>query len=241
MTIYTLTTDGQTVTTTATLPPTGARRLDTGAWVTPPADGWTADLAAACGWLPVVETPRPADTDTHTHEATYTVTGSTVTQAWTARAWTAGELAARAEADARLDNIEARLERIEAHLWPPVDPNAEVPATVPTMADYGGIWPAGQLLSDGGKVWRNATTVPLTTAPSDFPGAPSQWTRLFVEHGGTEPEPSEWPAWKPWDNQPTSLYAQDAKVSHNGRRWIADVGNNHWEPGVYGWTDAGPA
>ena len=40
---------------------------------------------------------------------------------------------------------------------------------------------------------------------------------------------------------PASLYAKDAKVSHNGRRWTADVGNNHWEPGVYGWTDAGPA
>ena len=142
-----------------------------------------------------------------------------------------------------LTDVLARLARIEAHLWPPVDPDAEVPATVPTMADYAGIWPAGQLLSDGGKVWRNATSVPLTTAPSDFPGAPSQWMRLFVEHGtaAQEPEPSEWPAWKPWDNQPASLYAKDAKVSHNGRRWTADVGNNHWEPGVYGWTDAGPA
>ena len=123
-----------------------------------------------------------------------------------------------------------------------MDPDAEVPDTVPTMADYAGIWPAGQLLSDGGKVWLNVTSVPLTTAPSEFPGHPSQWTRLFVEvSGGTEPEPSEWPAWKPWDNQPASLYAKDAKVSHNGRRWVANVGNNHWEPGVYGWTDAGPA
>ena len=23
--------------------------------------------------------------------------------------------------------------------------------------------------------------------------------------------------------------------THNGQRWIATVGNNHWEPGVYGW------
>ena len=103
-------------------------------------------------------------------------------------------------------------------------------------------WMPDTLLSDGGKVWRNTSGTVLTTPPSEFPGAPSQWTRLFVEvSGGAEPEPSEWPAWKPWDNQPASLYAQDAKVSHNGRRWIANVGNNHWEPGVYGWTDAGPA
>ena len=162
------------------------------------------------------------------------------------RPYTADEnaLADAAIADAaRLNSMDARLARIEAKLWPPADPDAEVPDTVPTMDDYDGVWPAGQLLSDGGKVRRNATSVPLTTAPSDFPGAPSQWTRLFVEHGtaAQEPEPSEWPAWKPWDNQTASLYAQDAKVSHNGRRWVANVGNNHWEPGVYGWTDAGPA
>ena len=48
--------------------PRGARRLDTGQWVTPPADGWTPELLAACGWLPVVETPRPADTKTTTSD-----------------------------------------------------------------------------------------------------------------------------------------------------------------------------
>ena len=172
---------------------------------------------------------------------TYDETGAVTST----RPYTADENAAAdaTVADAvTLADVLARLERIEAKLWPPADPDAEVPATVPTMADYAGIWPAGQLLSDGGKVWRNATSVPLTTAPSEFPGHPSQWTRLFVEvSGGTEPEPSEWPAWKPWDHQTASLYAKDAKVSHNGRRWIANVGNNHWEPGVYGWTDAGPA
>ena len=36
----------------------------------------------------------------------------------------------------------------------------------------------------------NVTSVPLTTAPSGFPGAPSQWSHMFVEHGGAvEPEP----------------------------------------------------
>ena len=240
MTLYAHTTDG-TIDQVGALPalwlgPTRWHdwRGDPETWATQPAD-W--------GWQPVVETPRPADTATHTSDpAPVALVAGVPTQQWTVRPWTAEELAARAEQAARFDSIDARLARIEAHLWPPVDPDAEVPATVPTMADYAGIWPAGQLLSDGGKVWRNATTVPLTTAPSGFPGAPSQWTRLFVEvSGGTEPEPSEWPAWKPWDNQPTSLYAKDAKVSHNGRRWVANVGNNHWEPGVYGWTDAGPS
>lgn len=77
--------------------PRAARRLDTGQWVTPPPDGWTDTLAAACGWLPVVESPRSADTATDTYEPTYTVDGATVVQSWTLRPWTAEELAAKAE------------------------------------------------------------------------------------------------------------------------------------------------
>ena len=52
------------------------------------------------------------------------------------RPYTAGENAAADAAvtdAARLDSIEQRLVRIEAHLWPPVDPDAEPPAEVPTM------------------------------------------------------------------------------------------------------------
>lgn len=44
-----------------------------------------AELAAYLadgGWVAVVETPRPAETTTHTHRAAYAVTGNTVTQAW---------------------------------------------------------------------------------------------------------------------------------------------------------------
>ena len=99
---------------------------------------------------------------------------------------------------------------------PPDQPApAPHPATVPTMADYAGIWPAGQLLSDGGKVWRNVTTVPLTTAPSGFPGQLSQWTHLFTEEVKTAPnepsKPDEWPAWEPWDHV-RPLYQVGAQV-----------------------------
>ena len=62
------------------------------------------------------------------------------------------------------------------------------------MTTYGGVWPAGGLLLDGGKVWRNITTVPLTTAPSGFPGNTSQWHRLFVEVTVIPPAPTA-PAW----------------------------------------------
>ena len=56
-----------------------------------------AELAAYLadgGWLPVVETPRPADTATTTSRATYTVTGNTVTQAWEVVAKSAEAIAA---------------------------------------------------------------------------------------------------------------------------------------------------
>ena len=78
-------------------PPTGARRLDTGAWVTPPKDGWTPALLAACGWLPVVEVPRPADTETTPSDpAPVALVAGVPTQQWAVRPWTEAELAAKA-------------------------------------------------------------------------------------------------------------------------------------------------
>lgn len=54
---------------------------------------------------------------------------------------------------------------------------------------------------------------------------------------GDDPDPQgeTYPAWVPWDSQPGSLYQIGDRVSHNGLNWEATVGNNHWEPGVYGW------
>ena len=146
---------------------------------------------------------------------------------------------------ARLDSIEERLARIEANLWPPADPDAEVPATVPTMADYAGIWPAGQLLLDGGKVWRNIATGPLTTPPSGFPGGGVAWIgKLFVEHGGAvDPEPE--PGVLAWAVGQT-VTAGD-KRTHNGRVWTAKLAHTThegWAPSAAThavWTDSGPA
>ena len=123
-----------------------------------------------------------------THDDTDAVTG---TRPYTAQENAAAD--ARLAQSALLTDLEARIARIEAHLWPaPPDPTST--AGVPTMADYEGIWPAGGLLLDGGKVWRNITTVPLTTVPSDFPGATSQWSHLFVEVTVIPPTPTA-PAW----------------------------------------------
>lgn len=88
--------------------------------------------------------------------------------------------------------------------------------------------------SVGDRVQYNGTLykcVQAHTAQSDWtPDAtPALWVTVTVE---------EWPEWV----QPTGAqdaYAKDAKVTHNGERWISDVDSNVWEPGVYGWTKQG--
>ena len=88
--------------------------------------------------------------------------------------------------------------------------------------------------SVGDRVQYNGTLykcVQAHTAQSDWtPDAtPALWVVVTVE---------EWPEWV----QPTGAqdaYAKDAKVTHNGERWISDVDSNVWEPGVYGWTKQG--
>lgn len=88
--------------------------------------------------------------------------------------------------------------------------------------------------SVGDRVQYNGTLykcVQAHTAQSDWtPDAtPALWVVVTVE---------EWPEWV----QPTGAqdaYAKDAKVTHNGERWISNVDSNVWEPGVYGWTKQG--
>jgi len=46
----------------------------------------------------------------------------------------------------------------------------------------------------------------------------------------------EYPEW----SQPVGAgdaYTTGDKVSHNGKHWVSTVGNNVWEPGVYGWDE----
>ena len=201
---------------------------------------WWDGTDPASGWHPITTDPHPAPQPDHTYTPTLIVRDGLPVREWTSRPLTPEELAHRAELAARLDDHAARLARIEAHLWPADVIEPGQPITAPTWAERGGIWPQQTLLTDGGRVWRNISGVPLTTPPSGFPGNPSQWTRLFVEvkiEPDEPSEPDEWPAWEPWDHV-RPLYQVGAPVTHKGRRWIATVGNNHWEPGVYGWESA---
>jgi hypothetical protein len=45
----------------------------------------------------------------------------------------------------------------------------------------------------------------------------------------------------PWIHVGNEGYPLGWEVTHNGRRWQAGSANLFWEPGVFGWTDIGPA
>ena len=60
--------------------------------------------------------------------------------------------------------------------------------------------------------------------------SPSLWVRM-------DDPAVEWPDWvQPLGSH--DAYPKGAKVTHGGKRWISDVDNNTWEPGIYGWSEA---
>ena len=160
---------------------------------------------------------------------------------------------ADAEQDARLDDHEARLRRIEEVVFPaPPDPEDLDDPSVPNWEDIGGVWPSEGLLRDGGKVYRNKSGVPLTTPPSGFPGDPGQWTHLFIEVGATtdpDPDPDPDPERPegyvgPWDADAT--YAVGDVVDRDGRYYRCRVAHGPEYEGTWGppqasvWDDIGP-
>ena len=183
----------------------------------------------------------------HSHDdATRTVTTYDETGAVTGtRPYTEDENAAAdaevAEA-ATLTDLADRVARIEAKLWPAdPDPDPDAPIDAPTWGDYGGIWPNGQLLSDGGTVWRNVSGVPLASPPTGFPGQPSEWTHLFVEVVAQDPEPTA----SPWD--PDATYTIGDRCTRDGRLYGCLIEHGPERQGTWGppatgvWEDLGPA
>jgi len=65
------------------------------------------------------------------------------------------------------------------------------------------------------------------------PGLPKRPNNPGPPNGGGDGEGPE--AWQEWDGVNENLYQVGDVVMHNGQTWIATVGNNHWEPGEYGW------
>lgn len=93
---------------------------------------------------------------------------------------------------------------------------------------YPKAYSVGKIIQDGGKLYK---CVQAHTSQADWPPAdtPALWTKIG--------DPSEeYPEW----SQPLGAhdaYALGAKVSHNGKKWVSDIANNVWEPGVYGWSE----
>lgn len=87
---------------------------------------------------------------------------------------------------------------------------------------------AGDIRMHGGDIYR--CIADHTSQPDWAPDtAVSLWVRI------ADPN-EEWPEWI----QPLGAhdaYGFGAKVSHNGKRWVSDMENNTYEPGVYGWNE----
>lgn len=158
---------------------------------------------------------------------------------------------ARAEAETRLDDLEARVAALEAVVMAAAVPDDPADPDVPTWADLtpAGWWYDGALLKDtDGTIYRNTSGTVLTTPPSGFPGGGVAWRgRLFVVvTGGTSPDPDPPAAPPAWS--PDASYEVGDKVTHNGRVWECLVAHGAeyqgtWAPGVAHtvWADLGPA
>lgn len=130
-----------TRTATARTPQRTEVKLSDGFELSRPADGWTDALLEACGLVPISVEPRPADTDTTTHDLTVELVDGVPTQVWTERNWTQAELDARATQAAReahdtflrgaIDTLETWSAQADAH----VVTSGNAIATVQTITD----------------------------------------------------------------------------------------------------------
>lgn len=113
--MYALVINDQIINVTPNLP-SGARDLETGAWITPPNGQWTTELAASVGYIPVVQEPRPADTETLVHYRLPTeLIDGVPTDRWVSRERTQEEL----DAQAHVEQLEQLRENIvtQAIAW----------------------------------------------------------------------------------------------------------------------------
>ena len=92
--------------------------------------------------------------------------------------------------------------------------------------------------AEAGSYWRHGDTLYRVNAgqghviQADW--SPDQAASLFSLAANPA---EEWPEWI----QPTgahNAYANGAKVTHNGKRWVSTAYGNVWTPGVYGWEES---
>lgn len=112
------------------------------------------------------------------------------------------------------------------------------PDTVPALflfyrADGGDLeWIANEEVMKGDIRTHDGTKYEVITGHATVVGhtpdlTPALWN--VVQEG-------EWPDWV----QPAGAhdaYQTGDQVTHNAKRWVSDINNNVWAPGVYGWTE----
>jgi len=102
-----------------------------------------------------------------------------------------------------------------------IDNKAAFPFWNPNGVNYS----ADDILQDDDKLYR---VIQSHRSQPDWKPAnvPALFNRITVE---------EWDEW-----EPNNFYSKGAKVTHNGKKWVSNVDNNHWEPGatgVYTWDE----
>ena len=99
-------------------------------------------------------------------------------------------------------------------------------------AGAGDVFRLNDVVAHNGKIWRSNNDANVWKPGGEGIGS-SIWEDI------TEPPlAEEFPAWQPWTSGLNSdLYQIGDQVSHNGKNWVATVGNNNWEPGVFGWDE----
>lgn len=86
----------------------------------------------------------------------------------------------------------------------------------------------GQIRRFRGQLFR---CIQAHTSQEDW--TPDATPALWVRIGDPGEEWSEW-------SQPIGAhdaYMRGDRVTHNERRWVSDIDNNVWSPGVHGWTE----
>lgn len=187
-------------------------RGDPAGWATQPAD-W--------GWLPVVEVPRPDDTETHTSDpAPVALVDGAPTRQWTVRPWTAEELAAQAEAAAWEAQQAADRAALDALATTAAAAHTDGEAWIqPTGAHDA--YPLEATVTHGGKTWEALTPFCVWE-----PGV-SGWREVVAEG---------YPAWV----QPTGAhdaYDKGDRASFEGSDYESRIDDNTWSPSGYpaGW------
>jgi len=186
----------------------------------------------ADAWLKLPEKP---DYDPDTQAEPVPVNGAWVTRNLTPEEIGEHKQAAADAAEAQLSTATIRRVLREQVLATTPDDGAlaELPELFPAWRPWEPV-AAGDLLQHEGKTIRVVQS--HTTQPDWNPlELPALYSVLIPTPPG-----SSYPAWQPWDGNNANLYQIGARVTHGGKYWEATVGNNHWEPGVFGWTEFTP-